>query len=184
MIFPSTINDRAAHERNPSAGAGPNKPYDWQIFIDAIAEGVEDDTNKIKRGITPMDHDCCVEINHFHLIGETKEKIANFPNGQRMALFALVDTGLITLLVIEGKSINPIKWYSVDSVNGRSKMHKGDRARVKQELYDYICNWARMANSAENTIKETWRLRMLEACFKDAKHGMKLKMKEIITRLT
>lgn len=101
MKLPNTIIHPASFIRSKPVNS--DGVFDWAAFT--IFDGV----SAFPRGITPMDIDFNVEINRHFLMMESKDEGVPIPEGQKQALYRLVDKGNITLVFIWGKLI-PTSW--------------------------------------------------------------------------
>lgn len=104
------------------------------------------------RGIKPTDLDATIEINHFSLVVETKNVGAPISRGKTMQLNHMVETGLVSVMAVWGKT-SPLEcWVKTFNRPWRQISHRN--------CTEWARRWADWANSQKPNF---WRQRMLAA---------------------
>lgn len=134
--LPSTIKYPGAFKA--SLPAGHNGIFDWS-FLSPVFEGTK---------IEPMDIDAMVERHRKILLFETKEPGRQIPQGQVIALEALltIGKGNICLMVLYGKTKETIvsmdEWFcNKDGVIKKKGLHQCDWNFVFERVKAWF-NWA------------------------------------------
>jgi hypothetical protein len=152
-LLPSTIKHAAAFLRSPAAG------FDGVLHWDWLKRGVN------FRGISPMDIDASVETHNFFLMVESKDEGVNISTGQRMAIDALVKTGLVTFVYQYGKEV-PTAWQ-IHQWNGKSELIKTAKegSTMLLDMEAFARKWFVHHDGLRN---DAWQHRLIEVACKDS----------------